>query len=330
VAVSEIYRPIDVLDKQVELVRFWRTNPNRHTIAKHFAFQIEKYSPGTKINDFLAERLNNAETFYIRNNIIERLWHFTDIYEAHEHETVEYQDLPCPRGFVFLEKAIHMMDARGRVVSIKAVLWSEERGGVVLTQFSDGKDPLDEINRLAAERNSDLRSIETDLPLFHIMPWAWGRKVRNLTVEDFNYDKSGHPDDTEDDRELIRESMPSAVASMERFNQFLLSLWEFVQEQIPYRMKADRPMLKRLQRARSTLSEVTVVELRPIDQPYEPADPDHVPQLVMWAGRWRVREHKRRWIDKHGNYRETTVREHTKGPAHLQLIEKDRVYHIKR
>jgi hypothetical protein len=329
VAVTEVYRPIDVLDEQVKLVRFWKTSPHRKVFAEEFAFAINKYrsTAGESVDTFLAERLNAAETFYVRANIIDRLWHFTDTYETHGHETIEFQDLPCPRGFIFLERPIHMIDARGRVCSIKVILWSEERGGVSIVEFSDARDPLDEINHI--HKRDGLKEV-TEYPLFHIMPWAWGKKIRNLTVEDFAADRSGHPDDSEEDRKLMMENMPTSVQSMDRFNGFLISLWEFVQEQIPYRIRADRPMMKRLQRAHSPLSEVTVVDLRPIDQPPQHNDPDHVPQVVMWSHRWRVREHKRRWIDKHGNYRETTVSASVKGPEWLPLIEKDRVFHVKR
>jgi hypothetical protein len=328
---TSVYRPIDVLDEQVKLVRFWQSSTYRHGFVEKFDFAIKQFKStmGAKLDTFLADRLDSAETFYVRSNIIDRLWNFTDVFEAHDHETIEYQDLPCPKGFIFLERPIHMIDARGRVCSIKIIMWSEERGGVSIVQFSDARDPLDEINHLDEERGVDPATI-TPYPLFHIMPWAWGKKIRNLTVDDFSEERSGTPEDTEEDRELMRLHMPTSVRSMDRFNGFVLSLWEFVQEQIPYRIRADRPMLRRLQKAHSTLSEVTVVDLRPMDQPARHNDPDHVPQTVLWSHRWRVREHKRRWIDKHGNYRETTVSAHTKGPEHLELIEKDRIYHVKR
>jgi hypothetical protein len=117
---------------------------------------------------------------------------------------------------------------------------------------------------------------------------------------------------------------------MDRFNGFLLSMWEFVQQQIPHRIKAPRPVLRRLQRAHSPLSEVVVVDLRVEDQPPRITDPDYVPTPAMYSHRFEVREHKRRWIDKHGNYRETTVHAYIKGAEHLPFIEKDRVFNVKR
>jgi len=330
---ASVYRPIDVLEQQVDLIRFWKHSIHRHSFADAFEFQIRQFrsTMGEAVDTFLVSRLDNAETFYVRNQIIDRLWHFTDVYEAHEHETIEYQDLPCPRGFIYLEKPIHLFDTRGRVCSVKAILWSEERGGVSIVEFSDARDPLDEINTLDYNGTGKPTYETCELPLFHIMPWAWGKKIRNLTADDFRMQELGDPNDTTpEERDMMVQNLPSTVQSMDRFNGFLISLWEFVQQQIPHRMRADRPMLKRLQRAHSPLSEVTVVDLRAEDPPPRHVDPDHVPQTVLWTHRWRSREHKRRWIDKHGNYRETTVSASVKGPEHLPLIEKDRIFNVKR
>jgi hypothetical protein len=337
---ATVYRPIDVLEEQVKLMRWWKSSQYRDGFIKTFQGMVDNYvtmrdlDEPWKVDEYLISRLDSAETFYVRSPIIARLWDFTDVYEAHEHEVVLPQDLPCPRGFIYLERPIHILDARGRVTSVKAILWSEERAGVVMTEFSDAHDELDEINQMEyAEFGSKegVTSVCGDLPILHIVPWAWGKKVQNLTDEDMSKpEELAEFHGAAGDREEYEKHKESYAFSVNRFNAFVISLWEFVQEQIPFRMPADRPMLKRLKRAHSPLSEVTVVDLRPVDRPPTITDPDHVPQLVVWSHRWRVREHKRRWIDKHGNYRETTVSACVKGPDHLPLIEKDRVFHVRK
>jgi hypothetical protein len=337
---TTVYRPIDVLEKQVDLVRWWKSSQYRDGFIKTFQPMIDNYvtmrdlDEPWKVDEYLTSRLDSAETFYVRSPIIDRLWHFTDVYEAHDHEVILPQDLPCPRGFIYLERPIHTLDARGRVTSIKAILWSEERAGVVITEFSDAHDDLDEINQMEYADfggKEEVTSICGDLPLLHIAPWMWGKKVQNLTEEDMSKpEELAKFHGTAGDREEYEKHKDSYAYSLNRFNAFVISLWEFVQEQIPFLMPADRPMLKRLKRAHSPLSEVTVVDLRPVDRPPTITDPDHVPEVVIWSHRWRVREHKRRWIDKHGNYRETTVSACVKGPDHLPLIEKDRVYHVRK
>lgn len=336
---ATVYRPIDVLEKQVDLVRWWSQSQYRHGFIEEFQKMVDKYpamrdkDDPWKLDNYLTSRLDSAETFYVRSPIIDRLWHFTDVYEAHEHEVVLPQDLPCSRGFVYLERPIHILDARGRVTSVKAILWSEEREAVVLTEFSDAHDDLDEINQLTYADfggKSEVASM-CELPIMHVVPWTWGSKVANLTQEDISDPvELSNLHGEVGDAEIYAKNRESYTYSVNRFNSFMISLWEFVQEQIPFRMPADRPMLKRLKRAHSPLLEVTVVDLRPVDRPPTMTDPDHVPQTVIWSHRWRVREHKRRWIDKHGNYRETTVSAHVKGPDHLQLIEKDRVFHVRK
>lgn len=336
---ASVYRPIDVLEKQVDLVRWWSSSQYRHGFIETFQGMVDKYAAMRdldtpwRIDNYLSTRLDSAETFYVRSPIIDRLWHFTDVYEAHEHEVVLPQDLPCPRGFIYLERPIHILDARGKVTSIKAILWSEEREAVVITEFSDAYDELDEVNQRGYRDFGGKEALTSvcELPILHIVPWVWGRKVQNLTNEDLaDVDTLADFHGDAGDAEAYKQHKDSYAFSLNRFNAFVISLWEFVQEQIPFRMPADRPMMKRLKRANSPLSEVTVVDLRPVDRPPTITDPDHVPQVVIWSHRWRVREHKRRWIDKHGNYRETTVSAHTKGPEHLQLIEKDRVFHVRK
>ena len=333
---ATVYRPIDVLEKQVDLVRWWTSSQYRHGFIETFQDMINKYASmknldvPREIDKYLISRLDTAETFYVRSPIIARLWDFTDVYETHEHEVVLPQDLPCERGFFYLERPIHTLDARGRVTSIKAILWSEEREAVILSEFSDASDELDEISQMTFAQFGKQEAISIcELPLMHIVPWRWGRKVQNLTDEDFS-----NPEELADfhgeagDLETYKKFQGSYTFSVNRFNAFVISLWEFVQEQIPFRISADRPMLRRLKRAHSPLKDVTVIDLRPVDRPPQITDPDHVPQFVPWSHRWRVREHKRRWIDKHGNYRETTVSAHIKGPDHLQLIEKDRIFNV--
>jgi len=348
--VATVYRPIDVLEKQVDLIRWWSRSQYRGGFAKTFQHMVDKYSamrdydPQTgrhgkpwKVDEYLVSRLDSAETFYVRREIISRLWDFTDVYEAHDHEVVLPQDLPCPRGFIYLERPLHIIDARGKVTSVKGILWSEERNAVVISEFSDAHDELDEVNQrqYADFGREEAVKLNGELPLLHITQWEWGTKVQNLTIDDIGSTESqvdfhGDAGNLPGAREDYEANRPSYAFSLNRFNAFMISLWEFVQEQIPFRMPADRPMLKRLKRVNSPLSEVTVVELRPVDRPPTHTDPDHVPQMVVWSHRWRVREHRRRWIDKHGNYRETTVSAHVKGPDHLQLIEKDRIFHVRK
>ena len=193
---STVYRPIDVLEEQVKLCRWWERSQYRGGFIHTFQGMVDKhahmrdYDPQTgrrgkpwKVDKYLTSRLDSAETFYVRREIISRLWDFTDAYEAHEHEVILPQDLPCPRGFIYLERPLHILDARGKVTSIKAILWSEERGAVIISEFSDAYDELDEVNQkeYAQSSKEEVVNLTGGLPLLHITQWEWGTKVQNLT-----------------------------------------------------------------------------------------------------------------------------------------------------
>jgi len=338
---TEVYRPIDVLEKQVELINFWTRSRYKDSFNNPFQFIMNRFDirdsqhrkVPARLSVFMGQRLNISETIFVRSNIIDRLWEFTDVYETHEHETLQREDLPMDFGFAYLERTIHILDAQGKVNAIRAILWSAEPNGIITVQMSDNRDPLDDINRAQlAEHGPDwYRVLGCDLPPLHIQAYSYGKNNQNLTVDDYDLEDN-RPTITppEERKRNIKEHIEEHVVYQNRFNHFMISLWEFMGEHIPQRLGPDRYMKKRLQRAHSPLSEVSVVQLRPYQQRSE-YDPEHEPEFVPWSHRWRVREHKRRWIDKKtGELRETTVSAHVKGPEHLPLIEKDRVYNVKR
>ena len=51
---------------------------------------------------------------------------------------------------------------------------------------------------------------------------------------------------------------------------------------------------------------------------------------VMWTHRWPVREHTRTLYRGTSREKTVTVKGYEKGPAHLPLIVKDRVYRLSR
>jgi hypothetical protein len=128
---------------------------------------------------------------------------------------------------------------------------------------------------------------------------------------------------------FTEETLQKHLEDVRAVNRFLLALWGWMGEQIPFTVPASRPARRRLERSKVQFpSEVQVVDLRIQEQdPWAERNPN--PAMILWSRRWKVREHKRRWFDKHGNYRETTVHSYVKGPAHLPLIERDRVFNVR-
>jgi hypothetical protein len=339
---TEVHRPIDVLEVQVGLIRFWASH-DALVLSEGYA-NLTRRALGPNpppLSKVLSPRLDASETFYVRSHIQSRLWSWAADVEPHHAETVERADLPCPNGFAWLEQTLYVPDVYGDTMTVKALSWSEEANGVLLVTWSDPKDPADDVNRFYRdnphapdlERLTGSPFTAQPLQVMHMTPWAWGSRVLNLAPEDVSAEATtedlyGKWTGTTEERSRRRlEAHAENVASVSRLNHFVLMLWEFVQEQAPLPMRADRPMRRRLAREGSPLSEVLVVDLRPYPNRAE-KNPD--PEPIWYSHRFPVREHKRRWIDKHGNHRETTVHAYVKGDPSLPLIEKDRVYHVRR
>jgi hypothetical protein len=328
---ARIYRPIDVLDFQVELVRWWSRSIFRFDHGEAFQPVIDQagWRGGTgkrvPVHAYLHYRLDSAETIYVRRPIVETLWDFAEKWATHEHELVLPDDAPMDCGFAYLEKPVYIRDFRGQRLSIRAILWSAETNGYSVTTFSDRDDPLDDVNREMDEKVGREYRLQIDcpLPISHMTGWTYGHNVRDL---DPNQVQPVREPGNESDA-MWQANKVMATQQQAHMHRFILALWEFMGEQMPYKQFPDRFMAKRLKRAHSPLKEVSVIDLRPWPQDH-PHNPN--PQTVLWTHRWRQREHKRRWIDKAGNHRETTVSACVKGPDHLPLIEKDRVFHVKR
>jgi hypothetical protein len=340
--VAEVYRPIDVLEVQVGLIRFWDKHPDAPRVAQGYATLMHgalNVTDDTDIGRFLVPRLDQSETVFLRSHIQHQLWRWAAEVEPHRDEDVHWDDLPMKLGFCWLEQTLYVPDVYGDTMSVKAISWSEERNGVVIVTWSDPHDDNDDVVRqwkaeLQANGRDQDAWMRQPLHVLHVQPWSWGQKVLSLTADQVSdratsTDIYGMMTGTEEERQIRRSEMHDAnVASINQFNHFLLMLWEFMGQQAPTPHFPDRPMRRRLAREGHPLSEVLVIELRPYPNT---ADPSEDPQQVVWSRRWRVREHKRRWRDKKtGEWRETTVSAHIKGPEYLPLIEKDRVFDVKR
>lgn len=311
----------------MDAIRYWQRSAYASDFAKNFESLVANILRGKMtLQEYFANRLDTCDTIFVKSHIITRLRHLA---ETHDEvaEPLLPQDLPSDGGYVWLETPIHIHDARGKQVSIKVIFWHKEYNGVMVAYMSDANDLEDFYSREAIEMTKDITPIQAGsrTPLLHVTSWAWGDDIRRMTLDKFTA-----PPLLEEDPELAetyRESLDIAAQDMITIFKFVLALWEFMGDQIPMVAHPDRPLRRRLMREKSKLSEVLVVDLRPVKN-VGPHYED--PQLVMWSHRWRVRPHKRRWIDKEGNYRETTVSGYVKGPDHLPLIEKDRVFNVRR
>lgn len=131
---------------------------------------------------------------------------------------------------------------------------------------------------------------------------------------------------------FTEDTLQKHLEDMRAVNRFLIVLWQYMGEHLPGVANPDRPRRRALARAKLGIpGEVLVIDLRVQDpDPFYQA-PEY-PALVMWTHRWRSRGHWRRYRNKRTGevIKRVWVRGSIKGPAHLQLIEKDTVYNVRR
>jgi hypothetical protein len=260
---------------------------------------------------------------------VDKIWAF-----AKGYETVDFfpEDPPCPYGFMWLAKPVHVLDLRGQMIGTRAITWVTQDDGVVLSFYSDKHDPYDDVNeaiKTMAHRRDPAR--EPELSLNHIQPIKWGEQSRFFTLTDeellVKYHNSRRPtilDDPPSDLELMR------VAQGEHFAlcRFVLAAWEWMGYQLPAVHLPHRQMARRLGRSRLDSREVLVIDL-------QATEPSHTPpathQVVEWHYRFRSRAHKRRYVNKKtGEVWYGDVAGCIKGPEHLPLIEKDILFKVRR
>jgi hypothetical protein len=327
---SNVHRPIDVLDQQMDFIRFWQRNPRAEAVSESFAPVMAEFVHLNRmsVRDFMARRSDQAESIFVSSHIEANLWRMTEEYETDLSEGLQPEDLPCDHGFAWLEDPLYVTDIRGRQVSVRVIFWSRETNGVILSFFSDAMDRNDEVNQYYIDRGEkDLLLTTGRVPLLHLMPINWGRNIRQISLKDYEIapllklEPNGE-EEFERNKQRAADSQGHAL-------RFAVALWEFMGEQIPRVAFPDRPLRRRLLREHSPLSEVKVVELRTQEGSHERSE--H-PQLVMWNHRWRSRGHWRKYRNKLTGeiVKVTWVRESIKGPAHLQLIEKDTVFNVRR
>jgi hypothetical protein len=323
----DVGRPVEVLDKQVDLVKWWESALGAAYGASFIRAMArnEKYpalfSQPERFGAYQAFCLNRSLPYFVTDQMVDKIWAFSK-----QFETVGFfpEDIPCDYGFMWLAKPVYVLDARGQIICDRVITWTKQENGVALLFYTDKHDPLDEINlRMREEYGLDLPGFP-ELGLNHIQPVAWGDRTRWFLGEEEEYArKYRSPLGNDYDPETIR------VAQQEHFalSRFVLACWEWMSYELPSRALPHRQMARRLGRSRLDAREVLVIDLQATER-------SHIPpathQVVKWHYRWRSRPHKRHWVDKNGNYRVTDVRGCIKGPEGLPLVERDILFKMRR
>lgn len=326
----DVSRPVEVLDKMMDLARWWET-PIGGRYGQVFVEIMARredypalYSQPERFGAFQAFCLEHSLPYFVTDQMVDKIWEFSKGFE-----TLGFypEEVPSPYGFMWLAKPVHILDAQGKIQVQRAITWVKQDDGVALVFYADKHDPLDEINvAMRADPKQDFASLP-ELTINHIQPIAWGDNTKFFEHDiDFARDyvrDHFSPGGSAYDAETI------LLAHREQFlfTRFLLACWEWMGYQLPSRALPHRQLAHRLGRSRLDAREVLVIDLQATER-------DHIPpathQVVQWHYRWRSRPHKRHWVDKTGQHRVTDVRGCIKGPEGLPLVERDVLFNLRR
>lgn len=350
-------RPLDALDQQVDLIRWWQSPPGiryaEHWVSaghglslvdqhgnvttaedmpKAMSFTTRQGDPivepsvmGAIFADDAARALNRAETFVVADSMTEMILRAS---QSLDPTALRATDLPAPSGFVVFNRSIFETDVHRKTVSWKAAAWAPQN--VTASNRSD--------ESLNGEVGGVMLTFYTDTrdPFVREADNAIGELIadrydipRWLPLHTTAYG-FGVPWDEPDWRD---DANPPASAEVAR--RVMHAFWAISQQYVErtHRLPADRHLRRRIERSgllTDVAKEVRVVTLRKIHEHVE-RDDDHEPMNVRWSHRWTVTGHWRnQWYPSQGVHRQVWIDEFEKGPEHLPLVVKDTVYKVTR
>jgi hypothetical protein len=273
--------------------------------------------------DLIVPGLNTAKTIYVERQIVDRLWKFVKDFQT--EEPLHPHHLPSIHGWAWLDEPIWTTDFNGQLLASRIVAWFSSNIGVVVHFYADAT-VKDEIQLQMEEKWGNeamdfILKVAGQFILGHADLWQWGSTCIGRRTARRNDPRVTHK--TDEELRIMNEDQNAQ-------DQFVLSLWEFMQDTLPAVVHPKKSARKRIERATSRpAGEIRVVELRRTAQ-RPPRTAEGRSKNTEWTHQWRVRSHLRHWTDKTGQQRQTTVHSYVKGPKDRPFIEKDEIYAVRR
>lgn len=309
------------LDRQVQLIQWWKTIPGRQYAAGFMASVMDKPGMSTDEDDdrlglFLAEQqihaLDRAPTYWVSKDMISVCEHAA---KSMPGQPLHWEDMPTQSGFVFFDRSVYVIDARGKKVGFRGVMWCpafvrttnmpQGTEAINLVFYSDRDDPNDE-DRIWADTEERLAATPK-LILLHFTPWTlnepWG----------------------EEDQRLIDGSVTDT-------RRFMAAFWTIIQQHIIASAPLPRALARRTARGKVTpVNEIKVVTLRKVIRRTHDDGEEHAENHVDWSHRWIVDGFWRnQWYPSIKTHRLIWISPYVKGPEDRPLIIKDKIYKFSR
>jgi hypothetical protein len=337
-----LLRPQDLLDEQLDLHVWWES-PMGKRFAEGWTRDVDARRGLGDLPTFKRDfdHLWIAQSAICRTGVPILIQ--PDMVELVDHaaktmpsQVFREDDLPAEFGFLYLAQPVDILDLHGTPFAVRAITWgianvndprelaspkTDPRGGsvrgVVVGYYTSARDnPGDPFEAGFAERGE----WKPDLSLLHLQALEFGEDFCRKTFFHPPRDRVEQPD---------QEILSKAEDATRHMVKFVLCTWTIMQQRIAatHRERPNRPQIRRWGRRKADPPEVVVVTLRRAQTPQEPGEEA---TMVNWTHRWFVNGHWRRIHNHEGEERLVYVSPHIKGPEHLPLVHKDRVYNFRR
>lgn len=255
---------------------------------------------------------------------------------------LQASDLPCPRGFVYLEKGIVIYDRKSKPIVLKGFSWAAsgvtetndrqhlneirsgaaakdvEHTGVWISLWTDPDDPED----MNYEQFHEIPwSVRGPMVWVSDFPWMFGMSWYGLGEYIVNVD-SDRPGSAPAD--VLLDQNTRTMRILAAFFRVVMEPWVSQDAVLP-----TRPARRRRERLSIQLPEETVrvITLRRSREGYVPPVSDQEREEPFYSHRFMVRGHWRnQWYPKEQRHAPRWIAPYIKGPDGTPLVVHDHVY----
>lgn len=283
---------------------------------------------------FGADKFRNAmelaETFYLSPEMHEVCLDASQDFP--EDEVIMRHDPPSPAGFMHLPGRLRIVELRGRMLVVHAVVWLNNR----IWFLCDRDDPEDEINQLmrsdpilGKRYNQDPRyqlsfvlEFDWDKPLPKMMTFERGILPPAAKVN-FQVGPDGRQMMFTD--ALVHPAMSAPKMTTSPELRFLLTVWRIMQQTLLSTVERERPnnkgILRYAQKAGILDPGITVISLRRYES-HATGTGTKLDHRVPVRGHWA-----KRWCGPHGAQyiKHVWIPAHWRGPVDGPILVRERI-----
>ena len=325
-----------ILTEELERHAPFRTYLDNVTRSMVSASQKQKapmpWRTGEEVRQALLGYLLSSETFYISPDM-------TSVAIAAAESlpldsVVLPQHVPTLRGFLWLPEPVRVYDVRNQILSLNAVAWSVENGGVHVWWLTDKYDKVDSSNLFLLNAGHDISTWPRLSPMHYArirfntpLPSTVQLKGQKIIPPDVEVTTRREGDAlviSINDDGMTQEDLELVEAPAKDL-RFLTVVWRLMGQTLAdVREETRMPKATRrlVQRTNLPDSKVSVILLRHKSRPTD----GH--REVQWTHRWLVRGYWRRQWYGSGENRysdDIWIHPHIKGPEGAPILIRDHI-----